>query len=653
MSQPPPDPAFPPRPHGRLQLRLGVLGVAVVVLFMLLVLRLWALQVLNTRTFVAQAASNHEKQVIVRAPRGEILDRKGRVLVRNRVAYELDLDPGAVRDSAARHRLLLRVAEMLEIEPRPLWEHVDRQLRMDPVAPVTLARDIDVKLKWYLQENPDTFRGLSVAQVPLRFYPYRTLGAHIYGQLSEIGPKQLKDPRFHDYHRGDVIGQSGVERRYDAFLRGVDGIDAVTVDAFGQPTGAVRHIRAPVPGRNVRLTIDLDVQRAAEQSLAYGVRSNAKEGANAGALVALDPKNGAVRALASFPTFDPNWFISFRKPKFQSQLKRISRNGGEPANYPLLDRAIAGRYPAASTFKPFVAIAAVKERLVTPSELRPCTPFAYFYGKRFNNWDDAFDGRIDLTTALERSCDTYFYKLGDMIFRESGKQGHPLQDWASKFGFGSLTGIDIVGEDPGLLPDPAWKTDFYKENFSDQSKPSYDPNWLFDSSWNAADSINLSIGQGNLNVTPLQLAVGYAAIANGGTVVTPHVVNAIEAPNEPTRIQPSPPRRTIAIGSTLLTSVRSGLQRATHQPAGTATNVFGQFEIPVAGKTGTAQRAGEPDYAVFASYAPASDPEYVTSIVIERGGHGGVAGALTALDFYSKVFKVERPNLGTIVDEST
>ena len=139
-----------------------------------------------------------------------------------------------------------------------------------------------MKLKWFLQENPGTFRGLSVAQVPLRYYPYRTLGAHIYGQLSEIGPEQLKDPRFHDYHRGDVIGQSGVERRYDAFLRGIDGIDAVTVDAFGQPTGAVRHLKAPVPGRNVRLTIDLDTQRAAEQALAYGVRSNAIGGRERG-----------------------------------------------------------------------------------------------------------------------------------------------------------------------------------------------------------------------------------------------------------------------------------------------------------------------------------------------------------------------------------
>jgi penicillin-binding protein 2 len=653
MSQPSLEPGAPLRPHGRLRLRLGALGVAVVVLFMLLVLRLWALQVLNTRTFVAQAASNHEKQVVVRAPRGEILDDKGRVLVRNRVAYELDLDPGAVRDTARRHRLLLRVARMLDLPPRPLWERVDRQLRMDPVAPVTLATDIDVQLKWYLQENPAIFHGLSVAQVPLRFYPYRTLGAHIYGQLSEIGPKQLQDPRFHDYHRGDVIGQSGVERRYDAFLRGTDGVDAVTVDAFGQPTGAVRHVKAPVPGRNVRLTINLDTQRAAEQALAAGVRGAASQGADAGAIVAIDPSNGEVRALASYPTFDPNWFISFRKPKFKAQLARITRKSGAPAHYPLLDRAIAGRYPAASTFKPFVAIAAVKERRISTDQLLPCTPLAFYYHKAFHNWDTSFDGRINLTDALERSCDTYFYRLGDDIFREGGKQGHPLQDWAGKFGFGKTTGIDIVGEDSGLLPDPAWKTDFYKKNFSDARKPSYDANWLFDSSWNAADELNLSIGQGNLNVTPLQLAVGYSAIANGGTVVTPHVVDAVESPGEPTRVQPAPPKGHINIGGQLLNAVRTGLLRATHRPSGTATNVFGQFAVPVAGKTGTAQRAGEPDYALFASYAPVPNPSLVTVVVIERGGHGGVAGALTALDFYSKVFKTPKPNLSTVVDRST
>jgi penicillin-binding protein 2 len=427
----------------------------------------------------------------------------------------------------------------------------------------------------------------------------------------------------------------------------------VTVDAFGRPTGAVRHLKAPVPGRNVRLTIDRDTQRAAEQALAYGVRSNAATGADAGAIVSLDPETGAVRALASFPTFDPNWFISYRKPKFQKQLARITRKGGEPAHYPLLDRAIAGRYPAASTFKPFVAIAAVKERRVEPSQLLRCKPQARYYGKLFRNWDETFDDRINLTEALARSCDTYFYKLGDDIFREGGKQGHPLQSWAARFGFGSRTGIDIVGEDPGLLPDPQWKSDFYKKYFSNPRLDSYDPNWLFDSSWNAADEINLSIGQGNLNVTPLQLAVGYAAIANGGTVVTPHVVSAIQSPGEPTRIQPAPPRRKIAIGSSLLTSVRSGLMRATHQSYGTATPVFGQFSIPVAGKTGTAQRVNEPDYAVFASYAPATDPQYVTAIVIERGGHGGVAGALTALDFYSKVFDTAKPNLGTVVDSST
>ena len=211
-----------------------------------------------------------------------------------------------------------------------------------------------------------------------------------------------------------------------------------------------------------------------------------------------------------------------------------------------------------------------------------------------------------------------------------------------------------MGEDKGLLPDPEWKTEFYKDNFSDPSKPSYDPNWLFDSSWNAADSINLSIGQGNLNVTPLQLAVGYSAIANGGTVVTPHVVNAIEAPNEPTRIQPSPPRGTINIGASLLNSVRSGPaardapRRTARRPTCSATSRSRWPARPAPRSAPTS-----PTTRSSPRTPRCRIPKYVTVVVIERGGHGGVAGALTALDFYSKVFKVPEPNLGTVVDEST
>ena len=343
---------------------------------MLLVLRLWALQVLNTRTFAAQAASNHEKQVVVRAPRGEILDRKGRVLVRNRVAYELDLDPGAVRDSARRHSCSCASPPCSTSPPRPLWERVDRQLRQDPVAPVTLATDIDVKLKWYLQENPSIFHGLSVAQVPLRFYPYRTLGAHIYGQLSEIGPNSC------------WIRASMTTTAATSSARA--GSSGATTHSCAAPTAStpsrsMHSASRPAPCATSRRPCRAQRSPHDRPRHPAGGRAGAREGRARSGLGRRrrgrdrrhrpeDRRDPGAGLLSRRST--PNWFISFRKPKFKRQLTRITRESGTPAHFPLLDRAIAGRYPAASTFKPFVAIAAVKERRITPDELLPCTPRA-------------------------------------------------------------------------------------------------------------------------------------------------------------------------------------------------------------------------------------------------------------------------------------
>ena len=449
------------------------------------------------------------------------------MLVRNRVAYELDLDPGAVRDTARRHRLLLRVAKMLDLPPRPLWERVDRQLRMDPVAPVTLATDIDVKLKWYLQENPTIFHGLSVAQVPLRFYPYRTLGAHIYGQLSRDRAQAAAGsalPRLPPRRRDRPERRRAALRRVPARHRRHrrrDGRRVRPADGRRAPRQGARARAATCASRSTSTRSAPPSRRSPK-----GVRGAASAGRRRGR-----DRRASTRPTARsarwprIPTFDPNWFISFRKPKFKAQLARITRKSGAPAHYPLLDRAIAGRYPAASTFKPFVAIAAVKERRITH---RPAAAL-HAAGLLLPQGVPQLGHVVRRPHQPDRGARALVRHLllppRRPIFREGGKQGHPLQNWAAQVRLRQdAPASTSSARTRACCPTPPGRRTSTRTTSRPRARPRTTPNWLFDSSWNAADELNLSIGQGNLNVTPLQLAVGYSAIANGGTVVTPHVV---------------------------------------------------------------------------------------------------------------------------------
>ena len=408
-----------------------------------------------------------------------------------------------------------------------------------------------------------------------------------------------------------MIGQSGVERRYDAFLRGVDGIDAVTVDAFGQPTGAVRHLKAPVPGRNVRLTIDLDTQRAAEQALAYGVRGDGLGGRRRRRdRRARSRRTARCARSPRIPTFDPNWFVSYRKPKFQRQLARISRDGGEPralpAARPRHRRPLSGGLDVQAVRRDRGRQGAARHAGRRCCAARPSpttTTSASTTGTRRST------AASTSPSALERSCDTYFYHLGDKIFRESGKQGHPLQDWAAKFGFGSRTGIDIVGEDKGLLPDPDLEDEVLQGQLLRSEQAVVRPQL----------AVRLELERRRRD-QPLDRAgqpQRHAAAARGRLRrdrERRHRRDAARRQRDPgARTSRRASSRTRRAGTSTSaprcsTSVRSGLLRATHQPAGTATNVFGQFEIPVAGKTGTAQRAGEPDYARLRVVRPATEP---------------------------------------------
>ena len=640
-----------PPARTRLSLRLGVLAAITLAAFALLIFRLWSLQVLSTSTYVALAVNNSEKTVVQRAPRGSILDLSGRPLVRNRAAQELQLDPRIVGDSARRHRLLVRIARLLDEPPRPFWERVESQLRRQPVVPVTLARNIDRNLANEIEENGDRYRGITVVQSAVRYYPHSLLAAHIFGLATRITAEQLGTPGYRRYGPDDVIGQGGVEGRYDNFLRGQDGIERISVDAQGQPTGGVRRTRSTIPGDDIKLTIDLRAQGQLERALEIGIREAKPLGSDSGAMVAISPTTGEIRAIASAPSYNPNYFSLADVPRIAAALKAYDR---DPAK-PFFDRTVQGLFAPASTFKPFTAVAAVRQGLLDPFSKLPCTG-SYLIkssaGPEFNrtlkNWDLKANSTMDLQTALTESCDTYFYPLGFQIYNLPGKFGNPLQTTARQFGFGRTTGLDIGGEEAGIVPDQAYKCSLvFLKRFCRNGVAR--GNAIF----NAADEVTLAIGQNELKATPIQLAVAYSALVNGGIIVTPHVGKEVVTPAG-SRLLRYPARGRIRIGEKLRRAIRAGLFGVTHDPRGTAAQVFAGFSIDVAGKTGTAQRGGKrADNALFVSWAPADKPEILVVSVIESGGHGGVSAAIAAAAFFSRYFGVPMPDVSNVQDSST
>jgi penicillin-binding protein 2 len=637
-SSPEPREQRPQTPQ--LALRVAVLGAVGLFVFAVLVFRLWALQVLASDTYRARAQAQQVKQVSIPAARGDIVDLGGSPLVSNRPSLELQLDPSLVSSSMARHRIILRLARLLGDDPRAVWEDVDRQIRLDPLAPVTVARDVDRSVVLYLGEHAAHYAGVTVVEGEKRTYPFGRLASHVFGQLSEIDAAELKQPRYQGYKPGWVIGQNGVEGTYDNWLRGEDGSKRVTIDATGTPLSE-QVVRAARSGYRLRLTIDKNVQKELETALANGVKRAAPNGADSGAMIAMDPTTGAIRGIASYPSFNPNWFVSPNLKANRGHLRYLTTSKTTPQ----LNRAITGLYPAASTFKPFTAIAAVQSG-VLPNiyDTIMCSGKVRIKGHTFNNWDPYANMLMSLPTALSQSCDTFFYELGYRIYKLDKKQGSPLQYWAGQFGFGKPTGIDIAGESRGILPTLAWRQKTYTK--------AVDPNYQVDSQWRPGDSVLLAIGQGALEVTPLQIAVGYAAIANGGYLVTPHIGEDIEDSSNGTRVirnlANNFPRHKIALEPGLLQAIQSGLEQGTHDPNGTSAPVFAHFPVDVAGKTGTAEKTGEPNTAIFASYAPATNPKLVVVVLISKGGHGGSAAAPTALDFYSRYFGKTPPSVATL-----
>ena len=619
-------------------LRAGILGAIAIALFVTLIVRLWALQIISGNEYLRIARDNQIRTVRLQAPRGSIIDDKGFVLVKNRLSHEVRVWyaelPGK-GDRPTRHTVLEKLAHVLNIRPQRLYREVDKR-KNDPLNPVVAKADVNRWQSDYILERSDQFPGVEVAARYVRDYPRGWLAAQTLGYVGSATEQEIKSDTSGLVRSGDLIGQSGVEAGFDSYLRGTPGVASQRIDSQGRPRSELVANPEPQPGDTVRLTLDADLQSVAQKALRDGIQAGINSqcsgcwNANGGAIVALDPNDGSVLALASYPSYSPAVYsghVTNRK------LARWGLTGstGAAQNYPGLNRATMGLYPPGSTFKPVTAIAAIQSGVLDPSANLHCTGKLIDHGSTFNNWDPNANSWINLPTALALSCDTYFYQLGQRIYSLPPSYGEPIQDWAKNFGLGKHTGIE-TGDYAGLVPTKNWQRHYYKS-----------PE---DKIWKPGDSINLSIGQKDLQVTPIQMARLYAGIATG-KLVSPHLLASVERDKTVIKLGIPKAPKTITAGpdfSQKLDIIRTGLFMATHEAGiGTSQPVFGNFPVPIAGKTGTAEKWSERykryfDQAWWCGYGPTNKPELVVCAVIENGGHGGTAAAPAALAVFRQYF---------------
>jgi len=593
----------------QLALRVAIFGGVALVMFAIVFFRLWYLQVLSGDRYLAQADNNRVRSLTLPAPRGEVVDRDGRTLVDNRAAQVVEIDPGKLpKRQAEKTELYERLSKVLRMDKREIRTTVREQLRELPFSAATVKADVSLAVVAHLEERKRDYPGVRVESRWLREYPHDQLAAHIFGTVGEVTKEQLEQRRYAGVAPGDRVGQSGIEYSYDRFLRGRNGARRVVVDARGETLGELSEVQ-PEQGRRLRLSIDLDVQRVGQQAIA----------SDRGAFVVMNVRDGKLLALGSSPSFDPN---VFSKGVRESVYKALtSRNNGEP----LTNRAIQGGYPTGSTFKLITATAALEGGLITPGTTMFDGGSLRVGGVTFYNAGKVSHGTLALRRALTVSSDVFFYRLG-LDMNNTGK-GTLLQRWAARYGLGRNTGVDLPAELPGRVPTPEWRNELFRKKLTDRP-------------WGPGDNVNLAVGQGDLQANPLQMAVAYAAIANGGRIVRPHLGERIEDSSgrvlQELRMRP---RRRIRISEANRQAILDGLRASASAPGGTSTPVFKGFPIEVAGKTGTAEKGlGRPDQSWYVAMWPYPAIQYVAVVTFERGGFG----AETAAPAARKIIAAER-----------
>jgi len=674
MIQTPEDRRPPMTPQ--LALRVAIIGSVALALFAIIFFRLWFLQVLSGEQYVRAATVNRVRQVGVPAQRGEILDKSGSILVDSRQALAVQISPTDLPASpAAQNALYRRLAGVLGFPARAtrcriptgpvkVGDHlvetyrtarlariacdVTKQLAILPYANVTLKTDVPRQVQYYLAERQQTFPAVVVQKIFVRNYPLGGLGAQLFGTVGPINAQEIASKAYRGISQNAIIGQSGVEAAYDQFLRGTDGQEQVTVDSLGRPTGRAT-LTPPVAGHNLSLSLSEPLQRVGQNALQQSIASNYP--ATGGSFIAMNPQDGSIYAMGSLPTFNPKVFTGNLSQRTYKLLTSAA------SHEPLLNRAIASTGPTGSTFKPITATAALESGNWTiGSSYDDTGSFQEQPGVFLHNAGNVSNGPLDLVNAIRVSSDTFFYNLGartNVSNPLATPQGGPLQTWARRFGIGSPTGVDIPGESAGTLPSPAFRSgrnrleaqcDTATGPFKGKPKHPAGGCGIADGTnrpWSIGDNINLAVGQGDVQATPLQLAVVYAALANGGTIVRPHVGASIQNQDGTVLQNISPPASShIAINPIYLETIRQGLRDAASLAGGTSAAVFSKFPEQVYGKTGTAQYTGQNDYSWYACFVPASatTKPIVVVVHVEQGGFGAVAAAPVAREILSQWF---------------
>ncbi|HTK30365.1 MAG TPA: penicillin-binding protein 2 [Candidatus Saccharimonadaceae bacterium] len=580
--------------------RFTLLAACVAIGFGLVVIGLLRLQVVQHDQYVELAKENRVRLEVLRAPRGAIYDRHGELLADSAPSFNVVFRPFPSESVASVRltmspRYIAHLSALAEMDSAEVRRRVALANQSGQTA--MLRHNAPPPIVAGVEEWRSELPGLEVQIEPLRHYPNGTLASHLLGYAGEINDVEMDSLQQDGYRPGDLIGRTGVERRYEDILRGRDGAEFVVVNAMGKRVSSLNEgpPLPPVAGHSLTLTIDLKVQRALEEAM---------KGVERGGAVAIDPRDGGVLGMVSRPAYDPN---EFSEGLTWARWRELSSGGANP----LLDRALQGMYPPGSTFKIVTMLAALRYGAATPrTTFAPCTG-RYFFGDRsFACWKPSGHGVLNLIEALQNSCDVYFYQLGPRVGLDH------LMETARALGLGDRTSVDLPQERRGLIPDAAW----------------YDRRWGA-GHWRKGMMLNLAIGQGEILVTPLQLALMTAEVAVNGRALCPHVVEAIV--NEPQFKVARPASSGITADAAVWDALHTGMERVIDTGTGSAAHIPG---LRVAGKTGTAQNPHGKPHALFVCYAPVDNPQIAIAVVVENVGHGGTFAAPPAGAVLRKLF---------------